>query len=452
MRFVLSEADRARDAGDAVAIARVWKLFLLLARLLLHRPPRGGNVPKCQLLQRFSDFAGGRWFHLLEQSRAYATQASVASRRRRRRPHGDDVCRRADRAQALVQMGELSAGRAALEVASLAPGNEATRRALTDPSRRPPEPREPLQDDLFQRRGPWFSLDHDIFAKNLRVARRGAAAGPSGMTADHLRPLLESEQDTRRFWRFAQDLSRAVVPDEVVEVIRLGRLTALQKPNGGVRGIVVGDIIRRLVARTIAQQFSPTIEQATAPFQYALSTKAGGECIAHALQALTDLDPRATVLSLDGVGAFDLISRGSMLKGLRSIPGGDSVLPFVLQFYGNPSSYLWEDDSGVTHEIRQGKGGEQGDPLMPLLFALGQHQALRSSPIPTLGGRTPPLFPRRYLRRVSAGTHLRAVWDFGEGVLGPQSHPYQWRQDLDLESRRGHPSWSRRLTRDCSSG
>ena len=171
MRFVLSEADRARDAGDAAATSRAWKLFLLLPCLLLHRPPRGGNVPKCQLMERFSDFAGGRWFHLLEQSRAYATQASVTSRRRRRRPQGDEERRRADRAQALVQMGELSAGRS---------GNAATRRALTDPSRRPPVPREPLRDDLFQRRGQWFSLDHDIFAKNLRVARRGAAAGPSG--------------------------------------------------------------------------------------------------------------------------------------------------------------------------------------------------------------------------------------------------------------------------------
>ena len=118
---------------------------------------------------------------------------------------------------------------------------------------------------------------------------------PSGVTADHLRPLMESEHDTVRLWRFAQDLARACAPDEVVDAIRLGRLTALQKPNGGVRGIVVGDIIRRLVARTIAQQLSSAVEQVTAPFQYALSTKAGGECIAHALQALTDLNPRTTV-------------------------------------------------------------------------------------------------------------------------------------------------------------
>ena len=36
------------------------------------------------------------------------------------------------------------------------------------------------------------------------------------------------------------------------------------------------------------------------------------------------------------------------------------------------------DVEGVVHEIDQGEGGEQGDPLMPLLFSLGQHAALRA--------------------------------------------------------------------------
>ena len=31
---------------------------------------------------------------------------------------------------------------------------------------------------------------------------------------------------------------------------------------------------------------------------------------------------------------------------------------------------------GVTKHISQGEGGEQGDPLMPMLFALGQHRSL----------------------------------------------------------------------------
>ena len=174
----------------------------------------------------------------------------------------------------------------------------------------------------------------------------------------------------------ALDVVRADIPEAVLEAIRLGRMTALQKPGGGVRGIVVGDILRRLVAKTLAQGISHHIEAATSPFQYALTTRCGCECIAHAAQALTDADLEATVLSIDGIGAFDLISRAAMLTVLKDAPGCDRALPFVHQFYGRPSSYIWEDDSGTTHEIRQGEGGEQGDPFMPALFALGQHPAL----------------------------------------------------------------------------
>ena len=106
-------------------------------------------------------------------------------------------------------------------------------------------------------------------------------------------------------------------------------MTALQKPNGGVRGVVVGDIIRRLVARTMAKQVSKQAEVATAPFQYALSTKAGCECVAHILQCATDVDPEATVISVDGVGAYDLISRSAMLEGLLRMEGGDQIFQHV---------------------------------------------------------------------------------------------------------------------------
>ena len=48
---------------------------------------------------------------------------------------------------------------------------------------------------------------------------------------------------------------------------------------------------------------------------------------------------------------------------------GDQILTFVKMFYGSPSTYLWEDELGNSQDIPQGVGGEQGDPLMPLLFA-----------------------------------------------------------------------------------
>ena len=91
---------------------------------------------------------------------------------------------------------------------------------------------------------------------------------------------------------------------------------------------------------------------------------------------MTDLDPNTTLLSVDGIGAFDLISREAMLQGLSEVEGGGSVLLFVKLFYSSPSMYWWTDDAGGTHEVWQGEGGEQGDPLMPALYACGQHRAL----------------------------------------------------------------------------
>ena len=89
----------------------------------------------------------------------------------------------------------------------------------------------------------------------------------------------------------------------------------------GVQGIVAGDMVRRLVARTMAQQLSKAVDAATAPFQCALK-----------------------------------------------MPGANA-LPFVRLFYGSPSAYLWEQDDGTVHTVEQGEGGEQGDALMPLLHA-----------------------------------------------------------------------------------
>ena len=155
-------------------------------------------------------------------------------------------------------------------------------------------------------------------------------------------------------------------------------MTALQKANGGIRGIVVGDIIRRLVAKTLAKQFMTRFEDATKPFQYALSTRAGCESIAHVVQVMTDRDPNCTVLSIDGVGAFDLVSRRAMMTAVHNMDQGEKLIPFLLQFYGHPSTHLWEDEEGTVHEIQQGEGGEQGDPLKPALFAMGQHQALQT--------------------------------------------------------------------------
>ena len=304
---------------------------------------------------------------LLAESNKLAEVAKEASVRKRRRGSPSDEAK-AVRAEQLASLGELSAARRALEGAMMAPGTLATWAELTNPVRRPPWPRDPVLVEILEMEPVEdVQLDDNLFAKNIRIARRGAAPGPSGMTSEHLFPLLESDRTLGSLCKVAGFFAKVQVPQTILSALRLGRMTALRTPSGGIRGIVVGDIFRRLSnsPRELSQQL-PLSNTHSAP------ERGASVC---PTQSSTDLDESTTILSVDGVGAFDLVSRKAMLEGLLNMEGGDSLLPFARQFYGSPSTFLWEDEMGIVNHVQQGEGGEQGDPLMPLLFALGQHSA-----------------------------------------------------------------------------
>ena len=135
-------------------------------------------------------------------------------------------------------------------------------------------PREPLPEALnTMRPASPFELDADRFTSNIRVARRGAAPGPSRLTAEYLFPVLESDAAVGALLQVADLLAKGFTRP-AAHAIQLGRITALEKPKGGIRCFFVGDLLRRLVARTTAQQVSEDVEKAK-PFQFALKTRAG---------------------------------------------------------------------------------------------------------------------------------------------------------------------------------
>ena len=80
MRIAMEEATQP----DLRRSERGWKLFLLLPRMLLHRPGRGGNISKTKLTSHFDDFSAGRWDVLISASEACDIGAIVDRARRRR--------------------------------------------------------------------------------------------------------------------------------------------------------------------------------------------------------------------------------------------------------------------------------------------------------------------------------------------------------------------------------
>ena len=149
IRVALHEWEAGEVVQSEALKSRAWKLFVLLPRMLLFKPPLGGLVAKSKMVERFKFFSDGRWEDLLLLSRDSAMAAVQVLGHRRRRVPPDPVEHRAERAHNLIQMGELSAARQALDGDPVAPGNHATLLALRDPQRRPQAPRSPLAPELM---------------------------------------------------------------------------------------------------------------------------------------------------------------------------------------------------------------------------------------------------------------------------------------------------------------
>ena len=230
MKVALEEIMAGVSRRSEIQQVRGWKLLLLLPRMLLHRPPRGGQIGKSKLIERFDKFAARQWQDLL------VARNQVA------------------KALKFVQLGELSAGRQALEGAELALGTTPTLRALRNRPTTLLDAIPELPRDLTV-----FNLDELLFGKNVRSGRKGAAGGLSGMTHDHIRPLLESLKDLHLLYTVCDLFAKGQMPGEMVQAIKLGRMTALQKEGGGVRGIVAGEVIKR-----VTQQLGPVVKAATA--------------------------------------------------------------------------------------------------------------------------------------------------------------------------------------------
>ena len=300
--FVLRERCRAKMENDVEGEVRAWKLFGLIPAMLLHRPKGVGSVGRAELVHRFNDFQQGHWEQLWHRA-----QAAASARFSRAPTSGatekEDHRRRGRAAQSRVQQGQVSRARQELTGAPLAPRNEDTLQQLRN---RPPQeqlravPSEVLEFQPSRE----FTMDAKLFAECLRSALSGCSPGPGGCSNEILKVCLDDYEGLKLLLSAAEDFAKAAVPDNVFKAFMVARMTASQKSDGGIRGIATGTVFRRLVAKTLARQFGTVVEGACSPFQFALSTRAGVDCVGHTVRAATEANPRMTVLSVDGIGAF----------------------------------------------------------------------------------------------------------------------------------------------------
>ncbi|XP_062499650.1 uncharacterized protein LOC134176971 [Corticium candelabrum] len=163
------------------------------------------------------------------------------------------------------------------------------------------------------------------------------------------------------------------VPPNVVPLLSASKLIAIPKHGNDVRPIAVGEVFRRLTAKTICQQKSPEFASYFSPIQHGIATPGGAELLTHHIQILLEQNPDWSILKTDVRNAFNSVSRERLLQQIaKDFP---DIYPHVKQLYGESSKLIYVTDKGVEL-LTSSEGVHQGDPLGPALFSATIHPIL----------------------------------------------------------------------------
>ena len=127
-------------------------------------------------------------------------------------------------------------------------------------------------------------------------------------------------------------------PDAVCPFFFLASFVALNKTDGGVRSIAIGNAMRRLAAKCVGNSFKQLIGLLLASYQLGYGSY-GADAIAHATRVyLESLQPDQVIVKLDFSNVFNFIRRDKMFAAVDQL--APKILPpFVHSAYCSSFPY-----------------------------------------------------------------------------------------------------------------
>ena len=165
------------------------------------------------------------------------------------------------------------------------------------------------------------AIDEQSILKAAQLTR--GSSGPSFLDADQYRHILcsrkykhEGKELRMQMAAFAKRLATEIIDPAMLESYVACRLIPLNK-NPGIRPIGVGEVMRRIVGKTIGSVLKDDIQEAAGPLQVSTGLKGGAEAAIHSMREIFSEEGCDGVILVDASNAFNRLNRSVALHNIQ---------------------------------------------------------------------------------------------------------------------------------------
>ena len=341
------------------------KVYLTLPMILLQKPSASSKAKDHSqaLIRRMEWFKNGDYSRLLSECRNIQRQL---------RPKKSTANMSKTFAK-LVMQGKINAALRFLSDESyggVLPLSEEVLQSLRDkhPSQAEMKPNSLLYGPIADLRNVPIAIDEQDILATAKILK--GAAGPSGLHANQYIRMLCSKQFYRegkdlreQIALFAKKIATESIDPSCLETYVANRLIPLDK-SPSVRPIGIGEILRRLVGKSLAKDFKMDFKETAGPIQVCAGHEAGAEAAIHAMEQIWDEENTEGILLIDASNAFNALNRRVALHNILILCPRPAMA--IINTYRNPSR-LFIVGGG---ELQSQEGTTQGDPLAMLFYAI----------------------------------------------------------------------------------